>query len=272
MFCDTGLAAKIERAERDLVAAIVARIGARVADVLALPISGGLASFAEPGSPMNKVVGLGFAPFHEPAWDAIERAYAERKAPIQVELSTLADPSIAAFLTRRGYALVGVENVLGHALVGHSPRPRAGIDVRESPQDELDAWIDVIVAGFAAPDAQGVASHEPFDRIAADRVIRDTAAADGFVRFTARLGGELAGGASMRITDGIAQLCGAATLPAHRRRGVQTTLLEHRLAFAQRRGCSIAVMTALPGSKSHENAHEQGFTLLYSRNVLVRDA
>jgi GNAT superfamily N-acetyltransferase len=76
----------------------------------------------------------------------------------------------------------------------------------------------------------------------------------------------------MRMADGIAQLCGATTLPAHRRRGVQTALLEHRLALAQRAGCTIAVITTQPGSKSQQNAQKQGFALLYSRNVLHRAA
>ena len=82
----------------------------------------------------------------------------------------------------------------------------------------------------------------------------------------------MAGTASMRTADGIAQLCGSTTLPAHRRRGVQSALLDHRLALARRAGCATAVITTQPGSKSQQNAQKQGFALLYSRNVLRRDA
>jgi GNAT superfamily N-acetyltransferase len=71
--------------------------------------------------------------------------------------------------------------------------------------------------------------------------------------------------------DGVAILCGAATLPGHRRRGVQTALLATRLALAARSGCDIAVVTTQPGSKSQQNAHRQGFSLLYTRAVLVRE-
>jgi hypothetical protein len=39
------------------------------------------------------------------------RAFAERGAPVQVELSYLADPQIGALLTRRGYTLENFENV-----------------------------------------------------------------------------------------------------------------------------------------------------------------
>jgi ribosomal protein S18 acetylase RimI-like enzyme len=72
----------------------------------------------------------------------------------------------------------------------------------------------------------------------------------------------------MRARGELAQLCGAATLPASRRRGVQSALLRRRLSDAQRAGCRLAVMTTQPGSKSQENAARQGFTLLYARNVL----
>ena len=66
------------------------------------------------------------------------------------------------------------------------------------------------------------------------------------------------------------QLTGAATVPAHRRRGVQTALLSARLADAAAAGCDVAVITTQPGSKSQQNAQRQGFDLLYTRAVLVK--
>jgi GNAT superfamily N-acetyltransferase len=65
-------------------------------------------------------------------------------------------------------------------------------------------------------------------------------------------------------------LSGAATLPEHRRQGVQTALLRHRLREAAARGCDIAVVTTQPGSKSQENVQKAGFSLLYARAVLIR--
>lgn len=70
--------------------------------------------------------------------------------------------------------------------------------------------------------------------------------------------------------DGVAQLSGAATLPDHRRRGVQTALLRTRLADAFHGGCDIAVVTTQPGSKSTENVQRFGFELLYVRAILVK--
>jgi hypothetical protein len=232
-----------------------------------------LAAFTEPGSPLNKVAGLGFsASFDEAAFAAIERAYAERGAAVQVELATLADPALAKRLTRRGYELVGVENVLGRPLpVDATPETRRDFHIAGSSNADIDAWMDVIVAGFATPDDQGVAAHEQFDRAVLERVIRDFAQAAGVVRYIAHQNGQPVGAGTMRMCEGVAQLCGASTLPAQRRRGVQSALLARRLRDAGSDGCTVAVVTTQPGSKSQQNVQRQGFALLYSRNVLRRE-
>jgi hypothetical protein len=136
----------------------------------------------------------------------------------------------------------------------------------------MSRWLDLVVTGFAAPDTQGLPSHEQFPREVILRVMGDLAGTKGFVRYLARRGGEPAGGASLRLCDGVAQLCGAATIPTHRRNGVQSSLLSVRLAAAARAGCDVAVVTTQPGSKSQENVQRQGFDLLYTRAVLVREA
>ena len=91
-------------------------------------------------------------------------------------------------------------------------------------------------------------------------------------RYVALRDGVFAGGGSLRIAEGIGQLTGAATAPAHRRQGVQTALLSARLADAAAAGCDIAVVTTQPGSRSQQNVQRQGFDLLYTRAVLVRQA
>jgi GNAT superfamily N-acetyltransferase len=93
----------------------------------------------------------------------------------------------------------------------------------------------------------------------------------GFTYYLATIDGATAGVATMRLDGEVAQLCGATTLPAFRRRGVQTALLQTRLADARRAGARLAVMTTAPGSKSQENGQRQGFALLYSRVLLVKE-
>jgi GNAT superfamily N-acetyltransferase len=272
LFCDTALAGRIERAEAQLIAE-VSEGARRRADAagFVIPIAGGVASFAEEDSPFNKVAGLGFGGVPSPAaLGEIERAFAARGAPVQIELANLGDPAIGALLTGRGYRLVSFENVLGLALTGEPERVTSpGIEVRTSGDDELETWLEVLVDADLHPDTQGVPSREEFPREVLARAERDLVTAAGVVRYAAWRDGVIAGGASFRIAEGIAQFSGAATAPAHRRRGIQTALLSARLADAAAAGCDIAVVTTQPGSKSQQNAQRRGFDLLYTRAVLV---
>ena len=272
LFCDTALAERVERAEAELIAT-ASRAARRRADDAAfvLPVAGGVASFAGAGSPYNKVAGLGFGGVPGPAaWEQIERAYAAVGAPVQVELAHLADPAIGAALTGRGYRLVLFDNVLGLALRDEPERVRPpGVEARPSGEEEFELWLDVVMLGFAHPDTQSVALHDELPREVFARAARDFAAAGG-IRYLALRDGVVAGGARLRMAEGVAQLAGATTAPAHRRRGVQAALVSARLADAAAAGCDIAVVTTLPGSKSQQNVQRQGFDLLYTRATLVR--
>jgi hypothetical protein len=147
--------------------------------------------------------------------------------------------------------------------------PQSHVEVSPSGRDELALWLDVVVTGFAHADEQGVQSHETFPREALERVIGDMASVEGVRRYLARRDGVPAGGASMRICEGVCGLHGAATLPEHRRHGVQTAMLRRRLSDAAQAGCDVAVVTTQPGSKSQQNVQRLGFALLYSRAILV---
>ncbi len=273
LFCGTALAGRIERVEAQLIAAASEAARRRRADTagFVIPIAGGVASFAEENSPFNKVAGLGFGSVPDAAaLGEIERAFTARGAPVQIELSHLADPAIGALLTERGYQLASFENVLGRAIDGEPGRATPpGVEVRPSSDAELGSWLDVVVDAVAHPDTQGVPSHEEFPREVIERAERDMVAA-GVVRYAALRDGVIAGGASFRMAEGVAQLTGAATAPAHRRRGIQTALLAARLAAAAAAGCDVAVVTTQPGSKSQQNVQRQGFDLLYTRAILVK--
>jgi N-acetylglutamate synthase-like GNAT family acetyltransferase len=114
-----------------------------------------------------------------------------------------------------------------------------------------------------------VPSHEEFARDVVERAERDLVAA-GVTRYIALCDGVVAGGATLHIAEGVAQLTGAATAPAHRRRGVHGALLSARLADAAAAGCDIAVVTTQPASRSQQNVQRRGFDLLYARAVLVK--
>lgn len=276
MFATASLARRIERAEAGLILEAVRSAARRVPpdQVVLRDLNGSVAAYVEPGAPFNKVAGLGFdgVPSAD-ALAALEHEFAIRHSPVQVELATLADPDVGRTLTRRGYELVGFENVLGLPLAPSSTFEAVpGVDVARAADDESRAWLDAVATGFMSPDTfDGPPSHEAvIPRDVLDRVFGDTIAAPGFERYLARRGGAIAGGASLRIDHGVAQLSGAATLPEHRRLGVQTALLRHRLTEAARRGCDVAVVTTQPGSKSQENVQKAGFALLYARAILIK--
>jgi GNAT superfamily N-acetyltransferase len=272
-FCDTKLAHRIERAEVDLIRAVNDAAGRRGAPSFLIPVAGGVASFADEGSPYNKVAGWGFdgVPGLDEL-DAIEGAFAARGAPTQVELAHLADPAIGELLTARGYRLESFENVLGRSLDRCDPWVSpSDIEVRLSPDDEFDDWLRVVADAAAHPDSEGLARHEEFPRAIYEQAQRDAAHA-GVRRYSAWRAGSLAGGAELRLVGDIAQFAGAATAPAHRRHGIQSAFLSRRLADAVAEGCDVAVIVVQPGSKSQQNAQRSGFHLLYTRAILVKPA
>ena len=207
-----------------------------------------------------------------PTLDAIEQAWTDRGEPVRFELSTLADPSVAPLLTARGYRVTGFENVLGRAVTHDDRAPDLnGMAITLLPQDHWRTWLKVALDGFGSPDGSAP-GEESYPRELLEALFVDFAATPGFQRYLLSVDDEPAGAASLRIDDGLAQLCGAATLPQFRRRGIQAALLRLRLSEARQAGCDLAVVTTQPGSKSMANAIRQGFSLLYTRLVLIKPA
>jgi ribosomal protein S18 acetylase RimI-like enzyme len=271
LFATATLARRVEAAERSLITDFARPVQARLGEdgVFIGHVSGGTAVAAGPTAPFSKVAGLGFEGLDEAALLDVEREFATRNTPVRVELSILADPQIAARLTARGYRLIGFENVLGRSLAGYRADP-SEVTVSSMPADRALEWIRIITTAFATPDVfDAPPSQDVIDRESLEATFAEIADIGGVQLYVACLGEDTAGGASMRISDGIAQMCGAGTLPEHRRRGVQTALLQHRLAHAAARGCDLAIVTAQPGSVSQRNVQRQGFELLYTRAILV---
>jgi GNAT superfamily N-acetyltransferase len=272
MFCSPQLAAAIDRAEGRLCAAIAAqgRHGPAGAHARVAAVGGGTAIFAAAGSPINKLIGAGFDGAEDPAdLDAVEAYFASHGSRLQAEVSTLADPDFHRRLCARGYAPSGFENVLGHPLAPLGAAP-PGIDITLASADEFPVLADTLAEAFATPDVGGVGGDAtpPSDEIR--QWVITTLRVDGYRAYVARIGGAIAGGATVRIDGTIAQFAGAATLPAFRRRGVQTALYRARLDDAARAGCTVGVVVTQPASKSQQNAQREGFSLLYARQLLVK--
>jgi ribosomal protein S18 acetylase RimI-like enzyme len=269
------LAARIDQAEARLMVAI-ARAGAasnaRLQPFI-VQVGSGAAVYAGPGSPSNKMIGIGFdEPVEPTVLAAIEGAFAARQTSLQAEVSVLAAPDLHALLASRGYVPTAFEHVLGHPLDDAIAPLPAGIRVEPVALEEVSRLGDVLVDAFASPDTGGVGGDmtPPSDEIR--RYFAITMSVDGFRGYVARIDGEIAGGAALRLDGDVAQFCGAGTRPAYRRRGVQTALYRARLADARAAGCSVGVVVTQPGSKSQQNAQREGFSLLYARQLLIKPA
>lgn len=275
LFIGASAARRIEQAEASLILSFAAAVQerGRIPGVFIAELGGGVAAIAREGSPFNKLAGLGFEPLDEAALDRVEREFARRRIALQAEVATLSDPAVFETLSRRGYVLSGFENVLGLSLDGGvvGPVMPPGVEIQKIAPAQARDWIATVTTGFLTPDTyDGPASHESFGREAMEQVFEDVGEVAGVDRYLVTRDGVRAGGGSMRLWNGIAQLSGASTLPDQRRRGIQTALLRYRLAEAAAAGCDIAIVTTSPGSRSQQNVQKQGFELLYSRAVLIK--
>jgi ribosomal protein S18 acetylase RimI-like enzyme len=274
MFADATLAARIDRAESRLTsgAAEAIRDAGLQKRVVIMPIAGGTAVYAGPAAPMNKLIGLGFdGPLDLSVLNEVEREWRDRAEPVRVELSILAHPAIGETLTEHGYRLHGFENVLGRSLKTLEPvesKPELTVEVVE--ESEAATFMDIALTSFLELDGTGSGPDDSMSREEMARLLSDFMIVPGFVRYLGRINGQPVGEAAMRLDEGLAQICGAGTLPAFRGRGMQKALLARRLADAQAAGCDFAVVTTAPGSRSQENVMRRGFELLYTRAVLVK--
>lgn|SRR6478736_9345874 len=273
MFVSRAMAVRIDHAEAALTRSVVEAVLAsgRAPGAFLQDLGSGVAAYLRPGSPMNKVIGVGFGePIDEGALAVFERELRMRGEPVRVELSTLALPESAARLTARGYGLLGFENVLVRSMAT-ATAPVAEVRVERVNAGTVNAWRKATVVAVASSDESGA----PADQLSLAEIaaaIEDMLECGNFERYLAFLDGELAGAASMRMHGTVAQLTGSATLPAQRRRGVQAALIAARLEEARARGADLAVITTAPGSQSQANVMKHGFALAYARAILVLPA
>ena len=222
-------------------------------------IAGGFAVYCGKDSPITQAVGMGLdGPVTAEELDLLEEFYRKRDEPVRVEASPLADASLIEQFGKRGYRVTEFSNVMARPVQSDLPAeaPAKGVTVERVAKDKIDLWAETVFEGFA-------------DQVAVSRAIVDVmkmfALAPKTELYLARVDGTPAGGGVLALHDGVAGLFGASTVPAARHRGVQTALLQRRLARAAQAGSDLAVSLAQPGSTSQRNIVLQGFRVLYTR-------
>ncbi len=265
-FVDVPLARRLETAEAEGAAGCARTLAQRRPESRAAveAVAGGYAIFAGVNSPVTQAVGLGLnGPVTEAEVERLEEFYRSRGDAVRVELSPLADTSLVELFGRRGYRVTEFSNVLIRRLGPNESWPPAPPSVHVEQIGEQDAtlWGRTVAQGFAAQFPVTPQILESIELFSWN---------PGATCFLARIDGEPAGGAALSIRDGIAGMFGASTLPAFRNRGVQTALLQRRLAVAGAAGCDLALTITQPSSTSQRNAERQSFSVAYTRVKFAR--
>jgi hypothetical protein len=261
-FVDTDLARRLERVEAQ------SNIDFVEARALTDPSSGArwisedgaFAMFDGVESPLTQTFGLGmFEPATASGLEKIEGFFAGFGAPVYHEVSPLADPSALALLNERNYEPFEFTSVMYQPIAAADAKagPSTSVAVRVVGAGEMDLWAETAARGWASESQELGDFMLSFGKVSARK-------ASGF-SFLASLDGQPIAAGGLTIHGGVALFAGASTVLEGRRKGAQTALLDARFAFAASRGCTLAMMCALPGSASQRNAERRGFRIAYTR-------
>jgi GNAT superfamily N-acetyltransferase len=263
MHMDAELAARLLRVK---VAANVeyakAQEGLLPGSTAVLPIAGGACFFFGPDSYSNRALGLGMdGPVTEADLDQVEAFFESRGVPVHVDLCPLAHPTLLELLGKRGYQLVAFRNqlVLPVAEVKLVSEPAPGVQVSVAGPEEEELWIRTVMSGFHEEEIT-----ESVESSWARPIFHRSDA----ICYLARIDGEPAGGGALTLTQGVGFLQTGSTRLGFRGRGVQTALIQARMAEAVRSGCDLVAVEATPGSGSQRNLERAGFRVAYTQVVL----
>jgi GNAT superfamily N-acetyltransferase len=261
-FSDLALARRLETAEARSNAGFVEARAALFPDRGAewIEAAGVYAMFDGTNSPCTQTFGLGLSKTVTGAeMEIIEEFFRRRGAPVFHEVSPLADAALLALLNERGYRPIEFTSVLVRPIRRDTRRTDScneRIRVRLILEEERDLW--------AQTSARGWSEFTEYADLMLE-MARVSAEWSGALSFMAELDGQPIATGALSITDGVALLAGASTIPEGRRQGAQLALLDARLRFASEQGCDLAMMCAQPGSSSQRNAERHGFRIAYTR-------
>lgn len=256
---DRGLVSRLEQNAANLAVATAAvhPSGRSVS------LSDGVLVLLGPGRYVNRAIGTTLDGLDDADLDAIERASIAAGVAPAVEVCSWAPAELLTRLAGRGYrpswfrdVFVRTPGVVATEMAGIAIRPVVG-------DEDMARWLRVLADGNEFDSADGRAVSDEF-ALAAHRL-------SGAIDLLAEIDGTPAGCGSLVHAEGIEWLGGAATVPAFRRRGVQSALLAQRLTIATRADLELVSATALPDSTSARNLRRCGFTLAYTQVVMAQE-
>jgi hypothetical protein len=268
MHATLELARRIDRAEIEFCA--FATLGV-APDGATLERGGGLAVYSAPGSPVNKVLGLGLGvECSDDDLDAIEDFYAERGCPVQIELCPLTTPDLPPRLSKRGFVLQAFENELARFAPAEPVQLTSDADITVEAGAAEHPWLEVVAEGFSVPDQSVPGSPPvPHDAVTAIGEVMRLFVHPEIVRYVAHVNGHPASAAVSFVKDGVMCIAGTATRQAYRRRGLQRAIVAQ--AMNDGRGkADVFIATTAPGSVSQRTFERCGFRVVYTRAILVK--
>jgi len=265
-FIDIELARRVEMAEADAGRTCAEAYHALHPEVpvAVTEIAGGIAVFAGVNSPVTQAIGVGLnGDVTDDQLDALGNFFHSRSAAATVEICPFVPMNLYEKFAARGYSLLEVILILDDlARLRVSAAVPRGVMIRPTRADGSKLWTLTV--------AQGFAEHFPVTQAMLDVMEGFCNRGGESCAYLAFINGEAAGDGVVGAHKGVAGLFGASTLPAFRSRGVQSALLDARLAWASAHGCDLAVSLTQPGSISHRNIERRGFRVAYTRTKLVQ--
>lgn len=171
--------------------------------------------------------------------------------------------AVGAALTAAGFSQFDFQQAILYGVPSSElTSPPRHITIERVTADNLEDYLTTMADGFEMPvEWRGAAVEESRRRFPGDAQ-----------RFLARVGGEPAAVATLRVREGVASLGGGATTPRHRNKGCHLALVRHRLDVAYLLGCALVIGGANYGSGSFRNQVRAGLRLAYVESGWRRTA
>ncbi|MEI7772445.1 MAG: GNAT family N-acetyltransferase, partial [Chloroflexales bacterium] len=210
-----------------------------------------------------RAVGLGLrGPVDAAEIDEVEAFYRSEGITPEVELCPLADASLHTLLRDRGYQYRSCTSVLAYG-GGILPPAPDDVEVSVVSPEQPGVWAHTIAG------CMGATSPQP-DNAPDILLPRSALMRSNVTGFLATIDEEPVGAGAIALGGGVAILFSDCTLPAFRRRGVQSALIRARLAAASAASYHLVVAQTVPGSDSQRNLHRHGFQAVYTNVILGR--
>ena len=258
IFPDKALATKLEKSLAQDMLSYVHAFNKLFPDIGAtfVEAGGGIAIYTGDKF-INTAIGMGLeTPVSIAEFEELEDFFRSHQVSSHIEICPFTDVTLLHHLNRRNYHLMGFTTAYIHPLdksLQEPPKLNRNIVVEPIDDSDKDVWVDTVM------------DVESGDKAIDVRLAQAVTYRQNTICFLARLDGKPVGASALSIRDGIGTFYFTATRGAYRNFGVQTAMIQARLAYAQEAGCEMAFATTNPGNQSMRNVMRAGFQVAYVR-------